>query len=139
MWIANTGFSFLNLDDRIVQIQLTDGTLNLPVQRLARNEVIEVDTPNQAFSITQPGQYRVEAGTDGNSSMVIVRQGQGEVTGGGRTYNLRSGQSGHIIPAQIHWTVTSLLPETRTTSTNGDSPATASMTDRNPLAMCHTT
>ena len=91
---ANTGFSFLNLDDRTVQIQLTEGTLNLRVQRLGRDEVFEVDTPNQAFSVTQPGQYRVEAGTDGNSSMVIVRQGQGEVTGGGRTYNVQSGQSG---------------------------------------------
>ncbi len=91
---ANTGFSFLNLDDRTVQIQLTDGTLNLRVQRLARDEVFEVDTPNQAFTVTQPGQYRVEAGTDGNSSMVTVRQGQGEVTGGGRTYDVRSGQSG---------------------------------------------
>jgi hypothetical protein len=91
---ANTGFSFLNLDDRTVQIQLTEGTLNLRVQRLARDEVFEVDTPNQAFSVTQPGQYRVEAGADGNSSMVIVRQGHGEVTGGGRTYNVSSGQSG---------------------------------------------
>src|SRR5271166_2016712 len=91
---ANTGFSFLNLDDRTVQIQLTEGTLNLRVQRLSRDEVFEVDTPNQAFSVTQPGQYRVEAGADGNSSMVIVRQGQGEVTGGGRTYNVHSGQSG---------------------------------------------
>ncbi len=91
---ANTGFSFLNLDDRTVQIQLTEGTLNLRVQRLGRDEVFEVDTPNQAFSVTQPGQYRVEAGADGNSSMVIVRQGQGEVTGGGRTYDVRSGQSG---------------------------------------------
>src|SRR5271166_866724 len=91
---ANTGFSFLNLDDRTVQIQLTEGTLNLRVQRLSRDEVFEVDTPNQAFSVTQPGQYRVEAGTDGNSSVVIVRQGQGEVTGGGRTYNVQSGQSG---------------------------------------------
>src|SRR5271165_2964634 len=91
---ANTGFSFLNLDDRTVQIQLTEGTLNLRVQRLSRDEVFEVDTPNQAFTVTQPGQYRVEAGTDGNSSMVIVRQGQGEVTGGGRTYDVRSGQSG---------------------------------------------
>src|SRR5271166_2184326 len=91
---ANTGFSFLNLSDRTVQIQLTEGTLNLRVQRLGRDEVFEVDTPNQAFSVTQPGQYRVEAGADGNSSMVIVRQGQGEVTGGGRTYNVHSGQSG---------------------------------------------
>ena len=77
-----------------MQIQLTEGTLNLRVQRLGRDEVFEVDTPNQAFSVTQPGQYRVEAGADGNSSMVIVRQGQGEVTGGGRTYNVHSGQSG---------------------------------------------
>ena len=91
---ANTGFSFLNLDDRTVQIQLTEGTLTLRVQRLGRDEIFEVDTPNQAFSVTQPGQYRVEAGTDGNSSMVIVRQGQGEVTGGGRTYDIHSGQSG---------------------------------------------
>src|SRR5271166_2827875 len=91
---ANTGFSFLNLDDRTVQIQLTEGTLNLRVQRLGRGEVFEVDTPNQAFSVTQPGQYRVEAGADGNSSMVIVRQGRGEVTGGGRTYNVYPGQSG---------------------------------------------
>jgi hypothetical protein len=91
---SNTGFSFLNLDDHTVQVQLTAGTLNLRVQRLGRDEVFEVDTPNQAFSVTQPGQYRVQAGEDGNSSMVIVRQGQGEVTGGGRTYDVRSGQSG---------------------------------------------
>ena len=77
-----------------MQIQLTEGTLNLRVQRLGRGEVFEVDTPNQAFSVTQPGQYRVEAGADGNSSMVVVRQGQGEVTGGGRTYNVYPGQSG---------------------------------------------
>src|ERR1035437_5117023 len=91
---ANSGFSFLNLDDRTVQIQLTQGTLNLQVRRLGRDEVFEVDTPNQAFSVTQAGQYRVQAGADGASSMVIVRQGQGEVTGGGRTYDLSSGQSG---------------------------------------------
>src|SRR5664280_2251515 len=94
---ANTGFSFLNLDDRTVQIQLTEGTLNFRVRRLGRDEVFEVDTPNQAFSVTQAGQYRVQAGGDGASSLVIVRQGQGEVTGGGRTYNVYSGQSGTFI------------------------------------------
>src|SRR5271165_2791439 len=131
---ANTGFSFLNLDDRTVQIQLTEGTLNLRVQRLSRDEVFEVDTPNQAFTVTQPGQYRVEAGTDGNSSMVIVRQGQGEVTGGGRTYDVRSGQSGTFTGTDS-WTVMSPLRATRMTSTIGDNPAIASMTDRNRRAM----
>ena len=52
---ANTGFSFLNLDDRTVQIQLTSGSLNINVRSLNRDDVFEVDTPNQAFSIFQRG------------------------------------------------------------------------------------
>ena len=90
----NTGFSFLNLDDRTVQIQLTDGTLDLQVHRLHNGEVFEVDTPNQAFTVTQPGRYRLQVGTDGTSSMVTVRQGHGQVTGGGRSYDLNAGQGG---------------------------------------------
>ena len=90
----NTGFSFLNLDDRTVQIQLTEGTLNFRVQRLQSGEVFEVDTPNQAFSVMQPGEYRIQASSDGSSSMVTVREGQGEVTGGGRTYTVDAGQTG---------------------------------------------
>ena len=48
---ANTGFSFLNLDDRTAQIQLTSGSLNISVRRLDRDDVFEIDTPNQAFSV----------------------------------------------------------------------------------------
>ena len=91
---SGTGFSFLNLDDRTVQIQLTEGTLDIRVQRLGRDEIFEVDTPNQAFSILRPGQYRLQASEDGNSTFVIVRSGEGEATGGGQTYTLHSGQSG---------------------------------------------
>src|SRR6201987_1276406 len=35
---GNTGFSFLNLDDRMAQIRLTEGTLNLRVRRLEQDE-----------------------------------------------------------------------------------------------------
>lgn len=90
---ANTGFSFLNLDDRTVQIQLTGGTLNIRVQRLGRDETFEVDTPNQAFSVLRPGQYRFQASEDGNSTFVTVRNGEGEATGGGQIYAVHSGQS----------------------------------------------
>jgi hypothetical protein len=37
---GNTGFSFLNLDDRTTQIQLTSGSLNISVRRLDRNDVL---------------------------------------------------------------------------------------------------
>ena len=91
---ANTGFSFLNLDDNTVQIQLTSGTLNVRVRRLDRNDVFEVDTPNLAFSIYQPGSYRVEASEDGTYSVVSLREGEGEATGNGQTYTLHAGQRG---------------------------------------------
>ena len=57
----NTGFSFLNLDDRTIQIQLTSGAINLRVRRLDRDDAIEVDTPNLAFTVDGPGNYRLEA------------------------------------------------------------------------------
>jgi hypothetical protein len=91
---ANTGFSFLNLDDRTMQIQLTSGSLNISVRRLNRNDIFEVDTPNQAFSVFQPGRYRVEASGDGNYTVVSVREGEGESTGNGQTYTLHAGQRG---------------------------------------------
>jgi hypothetical protein len=98
---AGTGFSFLNLDDRTTQIQLSEGTLNIRVLRLDRDEDFEVDTPNQAFSILQAGQYRVQASEDGTSTLVTVRAGNGEVTGGGRTYSVGSGLSGNFTGTDL--------------------------------------
>ena len=89
---GNTGFSFLNLDDRTTQIQLTAGSLNISVRRLNRDDVFEVDTPNLAFSVFQSGRYRVEASEDGNYTVVSVREGEGESTGNGQSYTLHAGQ-----------------------------------------------
>src|SRR3984893_16255915 len=90
----NTSMSFLNLDDRTVQIQLTSGTLNVRVRRLNRDDVFEIDTPNQAFSVYQPGSYRLEASEDGSYTIISVREGQGESTGNGQTFTLHRGQKG---------------------------------------------
>jgi hypothetical protein len=91
---ANTGFSFLNLDDTTVQIQLTSGSVNVRVRQLDQNAVFEIDTPNLAFSVSQPGSYRVQASEDGTYTMVSVREGGGESTGNGQTYTLHPGQKG---------------------------------------------
>jgi uncharacterized protein DUF6600 len=90
----NTGFSFLNLDDHTVQIQLTSGALNIRVRRLDQDDYFEVDTPNLAFTISQPGSYRTEASEDGTYSVVSLREGGGEATGNGQTYTLHAGQRG---------------------------------------------
>ena len=89
---SNTGFSFLNLDDRTVQIQLSAGTLYIRVRHLDRDEIFEVDTPNQAFSILRAGEYRFEASEDGNSTVIAIRDGEGEAEGSDRTYTVEHGE-----------------------------------------------
>ena len=89
---ANTGFSFLNLDDHTVQIELSSGTINFRVRGLDRDDVFEIDTPNQAFTVSQSGTYRVEASEDGSYSVVTIRDGAGESTGNGQSYTLHAGQ-----------------------------------------------
>src|SRR5882762_4714757 len=89
---ANTGFSFLNLDDRTAQLQLTSGSLNTNVRHLDHDDVFEVDTPNQAFSIYQSGSYRIEASEYGSYTVVSVRQGEGESTGNGQNFTIHAGQ-----------------------------------------------
>jgi hypothetical protein len=85
---SNTGFSFLNLTDSMTQVQLTEGTLNIRVRRLADDETFEVDTPNLAFTLLRPGNYKVNVDEAGDATVVLVREGQGEVTGGGSAYTV---------------------------------------------------
>ena len=89
-----TGFSFLNLDDRMMQIRLTEGTLSLRVRRLGQDEAIEVDTPNLAFTVTRPGHYRLNVNEAGDTTLINVRDGNGSVSGGGSSFTLEAGQQG---------------------------------------------
>ena len=90
----NTGFSFLNLDDNTAQIQLTSGSLSITVRTLEDNDDFEIDTPNLAFTVSQPGHYRLDATEDGGNTIVAIREGEGQATGNGQTYTLHGGQSG---------------------------------------------
>src|SRR5471032_192176 len=89
---AGTGISVLNLDDRIAQLQLTQGTLNVRVRRIEPKQVFEVDTPNLAFTLRQPGEYRIEVDPEGNATTILVRKGQGEVYGEDASYVVDSRQ-----------------------------------------------
>jgi hypothetical protein len=51
-----TSVTLLNLDDRVVQLDLAQGTPNLGVRRLDHDQLVKVDTPNLASVIRRPGQ-----------------------------------------------------------------------------------
>ena len=90
---SNTGFNFLNLTDNVAQIQVTEGTVRIRVKRLEQDETIEIDTPNLAFSLLRPGTYRVDVNEAGDSTIVTVLNGEGEVTGGGQAYSVHARQT----------------------------------------------
>jgi hypothetical protein len=94
---TSTGFSFLNLDDSVAQVQLTEGTLRVRVKRLDPNETFEIDTPNLAFSILRPGTYRINVNENGDTTMISVVGGEGEVTGGGQAYSVHAEQTATFV------------------------------------------
>jgi hypothetical protein len=87
---SETGVSFLTLDDRTVQLQLAQGTIEVHVRNLPPDDAFEIDTPNLAFTLRRAGEYKIRTDPDGNSTVIIIRTGEGEVTGGGDSWNLRS-------------------------------------------------
>src|SRR6266853_2010595 len=89
---ATTGFSFLNLDDNTTQMQVTAGTLIVHVRDL-QGQTYEVDTPNIALSLQQPGTYRVEVNDAGDTTVVKVSEGQAQAAGGGQSVAIGAQQS----------------------------------------------
>jgi hypothetical protein len=89
-----TSMSVLNLDDRIAQFQLSEGTANLSVRNVGQGGSYEVDTPTLAFVVTMPGEYRIDIAPDGNSTMITVFNGGGDVYGeNNASYSVRAGNS----------------------------------------------
>ena len=82
---SNTGFALLNLDDHSAQMQLSAGALIVSVRDLQPGESYEVDTPNIALSLQQPGVYRIEVNDPGTATAVAVSAGAAQALGGGQT------------------------------------------------------
>ncbi len=81
------------LDDHTTQIRLAQGSLILRVRHVDDDDTYEIDTPNIAFSLLQPGEYRVDVSEDGSQTITTVWHGRGRVTGGGFTYTVVANQS----------------------------------------------
>ena len=91
---SDTGFNFLNVDDRGTQIELSRGTLNWRVDRIADGQNNEVDTPTVAFVIKQPGTYKIVVADDGSVTTISILQGAGTVYGeGSASYPISGRQS----------------------------------------------
>lgn len=99
---SSTSVNLLTLDDDVTQLQLTQGTLSLRVRNLFDGERLQVDTPNLAFSVAQPGEYRIDVDPVRNTTRVSVWAGSGAVYGeNGVSSPVSSGQQVSFAGTQL--------------------------------------
>jgi FecR protein len=89
---SETSLTVLDLDDRMTQLKLSQGSIIVRVRHLDDEDQFEIDTPNLAFQIQRTGEYRIDVSADGNETDATVWHGRGEVTGGGASYVVVAGQ-----------------------------------------------
>jgi hypothetical protein len=104
---SESSLTLTNVADNMVQLQLHQGAMNLHVRRLYDSETYEVDTPNQAFTIRKPGDYRFDVDPDKDKTVITVWRGEGESTGNGPAVRIREGQqarftNGTSMQSDIH-------------------------------------
>jgi hypothetical protein len=90
---SQTSFGFLDLDDRTVQLKLTEGDMYIRVHNFGGDQVFEVDTPNAAVNLVRDGIYRFRVDANGSMTYLVVRQGEAQVTGGGQAFALNADNS----------------------------------------------
>ncbi len=95
----NTSLSLLNLDDRSAQFGLNSGTIIVHVTHIPDQGYFEIDTPNVAVSLTQPGDYRINAADTGDFTALDVRKGAAQVTGTRMAFKVTAGSEAEISGA----------------------------------------
>ena len=96
----HTALAFLNLDDRVAQMRLSDGSVNLTIRQLDPDESYEIDTPNCAISLLRPGVYRIDSDPDRQVASVAVLSGEAEVTANGTAFPVHARQAGYVTGDQ---------------------------------------
>jgi hypothetical protein len=89
----DTDVTLTNLADNYEQLGLAQGAIRVRVFSLEAGGAVEVDTPNGAAIIQQPGDYRINAYPDEGESLVEVNAGSVEIAGPGVNQIVDEGQT----------------------------------------------
>src|SRR5438132_13218762 len=104
LW-EKTDVTITNLNDQILQVGLDQGKLRIRVSQLPSGNTVEVDTPNGALTLLAAGKYRIDSDATRNRTVVSVSSGNLEVTGGGVSQIVNTGQAVELTgqdPLQVN-------------------------------------
>jgi hypothetical protein len=105
----HTDLTIVNLDHDIAQIELNSGTLGIHLRELGEAETFEIDTPNAAVLLLQPGDYRIEVDSQG-ATVLAVRNGEAELDGGAGPTRVRDQQELRFVGPDQYASVQPLRP-----------------------------
>ena len=90
---SSTSVEILDLNDRIAQVRMTQGTLNLSVRRMYPGQIFEIATPTLAFTVDRPGRYRIDVDRRNAITTIVVWEGAGEAYGEYSSFRLQAGDT----------------------------------------------
>jgi hypothetical protein len=93
---GHTAADVLDLDDDRLRLRLAEGTLNIRVRELDRDDVVEVATAAGAVQLREPGNYRLSVDSRQDVARVTVHFGRAEVITPGRSFDVPSSQAAVI-------------------------------------------
>ncbi len=90
---SSTDVTVTNLTDGLLQLGIPAGTMRVSVYRMAPTDTIEIDTPNGAVGILEPGNYRIVTNAAGTSTIVTIERGRIDVSGAGGAQVVENGRT----------------------------------------------
>ena len=103
---SESSMTLTNIDQNSVQLQLHQGAMILHVRRLYDNEIWEVDTPDQAFTVSKPGDYRFDVDPNADTTVITVWGGEGKSATDGTSIVLHANEqvrfTANVISGQVH-------------------------------------
>jgi hypothetical protein len=87
-----TDLTITAMTDALQQFGLAQGSVHLRTFALTPGTAVELDTPNVAVTVLQPGDVRVDVDPDGGATTIELFSGQVQVDGNGFQQTLQEGQ-----------------------------------------------
>ena len=101
-----TDLTVTAMTDTLAQFGLGQGSVHLRTYALDSGTTTEIDTPNVAVTVLQPGDVRVDVDPNGDVTTVTLLSGQVEIDGNGLQQTLQQGQSVRLTgtdPVAAQW------------------------------------
>jgi len=93
---GGTEVDVTNLNEQVAQIGVPQGRVHLHVRQLGAGQSFEVDVPQGAVWLLQPGSYDIDAGGPDRGGRLAVFAGSARFSGGGADLAIHSGNAASL-------------------------------------------